>query len=93
MWDMEVLLVLRLCCNCTYGNNSAALVCLETLLCSFSSVILTGLSLWSCQSGVLSVQDASTCDLVFSVRVRCLLASTRMCKVPLEHRSLCLVRL
>lgn len=22
MWDMEVLLVLRLCCNCTYGNDS-----------------------------------------------------------------------
>lgn len=30
MWDMEVLLVLRLCCNCTYGNNSAAVACLET---------------------------------------------------------------
>lgn len=27
---MEVLLVLRLCCNCTYGNNCAAVACLET---------------------------------------------------------------
>lgn len=65
MWDMEVLLVLRLCCNCTYGNNSAAVVCLETLLCSFSSVIIAGLSLWSC---VLSMLDASTCDPMVCVR-------------------------
>lgn len=27
MRDMEVLLVLRLCCNCTYGNDSAIINC------------------------------------------------------------------
>lgn len=70
MWDMEVLLVLRLCCNCTYGNNSAAAVCLETLLCSFTSALyrhhhrfVAGEVL----SGVLSALDASTCQLLFSV--------------------------
>lgn len=90
MWDMEVLLVLRLCCNCTYGNNSAAGVCLETLLSSFSSVIIAGLSLWGCWAGALYLLDASACvrSCVFCTCAAVVRARKRVCEVPLKRRSL-----